>query len=297
MTIKLSAGNLQGVYTALATPFAENSIAIDTESLKQLLNFQFSAGVSGFVVAGSTGEAATLTDEEYQHLVEFSVAEVNGRCPIIAGINANSTERGVRLAQMAERAGADGVLLVVPFYNKPSQDGIRAHFAKVRESISIPIIAYNVPGRTVTNMLPATIAKMAEDRVIIGLKDASGSMDQMLETVRLCGDDIAILSGEDSLLYSCLAVSGKGIISATANIIPQVFVSIYKNFVSGNTKESLSGQLKCLPLINAMFVESNPIPVKAALAMRGIIKSGSVRLPLLPAQQKTLQMLKDIFEA
>ena len=122
-------------------------------------------------------------------------------------------------------------------------------------------------------------------------------MDQMLETVRLCGDDIAILSGEDSLLYSCLAVSGKGIISATANIIPQVFVSIYKNFVSGNTKESLSAQLKCLPLINAMFVESNPIPVKAALAMRGIIKSGSVRLPLLPAQQKTLQMLKDIFEA
>jgi 4-hydroxy-tetrahydrodipicolinate synthase len=297
MVVELNRKTLLGVYTALATPFLEDSKSIDRESLKRLISFQLSAGVSGLVIAGSTGEAATLNDEEYQQLVEYSVGEVKGRCPVIAGINANNTERGVMLAQMAERAGADGILLVVPFYNKPSQDGIIAHFRAIKDAISLPIVAYNVPGRTVTNMLPATVAKLAEENLIVGLKDATGSMDQMLETVRLCGDKIAILSGEDSLLYSCLAVSGKGMISATANVIPEVFVSIHKNFMMGNLKDALAAQLKVLPIVNAMFLESNPVPVKAALMLKGIIKSDSVRLPLLPAQDRTIQALKEIFQS
>ncbi len=291
----LTSETLRGTYPAIVTPFVSAKGEIDYQSLKNLISYQHKAGVSGLVVAGSTGEAATLTDDEYRSLLEFVIKEVNGKLPIIAGINANSSRRAVQIAKEAEKLGASALLLVVPFYNKPSQDGIRAHFTEVKSSVSTPIIAYNVPGRTVSNLQPQTFAKMVEEKLVIGLKDASGSMEQMLETIRLCGDKTSILAGEDYLVYSCMTAGGKGVISATANIVPEMFVAITNGCLQKNWDAAVQAQLKLLPIVSAMFMETNPVPVKEALALRKIIASSAVRLPLLGANDKTRARLTELF--
>lgn len=291
----LTSETLRGTYPAIVTPFESTKGEIDYKSLKQLIAYQQKAGVNGLVVAGSTGEAATLSDDEYRSLLEFVIKEVNGTLPVIAGINANSSRRAVQISKEAERLGTSALLLVVPFYNKPSQEGIRAHFTEVRESVSTPIIAYNVPGRTASNLQPQTYAKMVEDKLVIGLKDASGSMEQMLETIRLCGDKTSILAGEDYLVYSCMTAGGKGVISATANIVPEMFVTITSGCLQNDWEIARQTQLKLLPIVSSMFMETNPVPVKEALALRKIIASPSVRLPLLGASEKTRSRLTELF--
>lgn len=297
MSQPVTKDSLRGVFPALVTPFCPGDNSINFSDLSNLLRFHITAGVSGLVMAGSTGEAATLEDEEYQRLLEVTVKEVGGKIPVIAGVNSNSLAKSKKVIKLAEESGATGLLVVIPFYNKPSQEGILEYFAAIRSLTSLPVIAYNVPGRTATNLLPETILNMVERELIIGLKEASGSMDQMLEIVRLCGDRLALLSGEDSLFYSCLAIGGTGVISASANVIPEQFVSIYRSYVKGDLKGSLATQLKILPVIGSMFMESNPIPVKAALAMRGMITSDSVRLPLLAANESTRARLRELFNS
>jgi 4-hydroxy-tetrahydrodipicolinate synthase len=297
MSHLITKDSLRGVFPALVTPFTPDGSSINFKDLSKLLQFHLSAGVSGIVMAGSTGEAATLEDEEYRSLLEATIKEVGGRIPVIAGVNSNSLSKSKKIIKIAEESRADGLLVVVPFYNKPSQEGIFEYFAAAKELTSLPVIAYNVPGRTVTNLAPETVFRLVDKKIIVGLKEASGSMDQMLEIVRLCGDKLALLSGEDSLFYSCLAIGGAGIISATANIIPEHFVAIHKSYINGDNKGSLAAQLNILPLIGSMFMESNPVPVKAALAMRGIITSNSVRLPLIAASDKTRARLSELFNS
>ena len=297
MIFNLQSERLGGVFTALATPFSDDSSELDLTSFKNLIKYQLDAGVNGVVVAGSTGEAATLSDLELETLAASAVDQINGKVPVVVGINANNTNRAIELAKKAQQVGADGILLVAPFYNKPSQEGLIAHFSAVRDSVDLPIIGYNVPSRTATNMLPVTVAKLAEAGTIVALKDASGSMEQMLETLRLCRHKISILSGEDCLTFSNLTAGGAGVISATANIVPHLFSSIYSEFNSGDLKKSREIQFRLLPLISAMFLESNPVPVKEALRQRGVIKSGSVRLPLLKASQETCIKIRDVIQS
>jgi 4-hydroxy-tetrahydrodipicolinate synthase len=297
MTSNFQSERFKGVFTALATPLSEDAHELDLTSYKNLIKFQLESGVNGLVVAGSTGEAATLSDSELEKLGSCAIEQVEGKIPIVLGINANNTSRAVELAKIAQQIGADGILLVVPFYNKPSQEGMIAHFSAVRESVDIPIIGYNVPSRTGVNMLPVTVAKLAETGTISALKDASGSMEQMLETLRLCRNQISIFSGEDSLAFCNLAAGGAGVISATANVAPQLFSNLYSEFCAGSLEKSREVQFRLLPLISAMFIESNPVPVKEALRQKGVIKSGSVRLPLLKASQESCNKIRSVIQS
>lgn len=288
------AAGLFGTYTAIATPFNEDASALDLKSLEKLLEFQLKGGVQGVVACGSTGEAATLTDEEYRQVVSLSVNFWKGKGTVIAGVGANSTRRAIEIAQVAEGLGADALLLVTPFYNKPSQDGLLVHFREVKRNTRLPIIAYNVPGRTGVNLMPPTVAKLVSEGLIIGVKDACGSMDQMLDTLALVRGKTAYLSGEDSLVHPAMCAGGQGVISATANIIPEIFHRLTESARKGDVEAGAQAQFDALPIVRAMFVESNPVPVKAALAMKGIIKFATPRLPLLSAQPSTCEKIKAV---
>lgn len=290
--MNITAQNLKGTIPALVTPFTLDGSAIDYESLTSLIEWHIRAGVSGVVVSGSTGEAATLSEQEYADLVNAAVKICNGKIPCIVGIGSNSTDKAAKQASLLEQLGADAILLVAPPYNKPPQDGIFAHFAKVKAASSLPIIAYNVPGRTSVNILPKTIARLAADGIIIGLKEASGSQDQLMDIYALVGDKISLLSGEDSLVHATMTCGGRGTISASANVAPEMFVEITEAALSGNFSASLKAQVRALPIVRAMFAETNPIPVKTALALRGAIKHPTVRLPLVPASAQTVELIK-----
>lgn len=288
----LSIANLKGTWPALVTPFSADGTRVDYESLAALIDWHARAGVSGFVVCGSTGEAGALSAREYSEVISFVVKTAAGRLPCIAGAAGASTDKTIEQALLLRDLGVDGILLAPTPYNKPPQSGIAAHFARIREASGLPIVAYNVPGRTAVNILPQTTAQLANDGIIIGLKDASGSLDQMLDTAALVGQKISILSGEDSLVHPIIASGGKGVISASANVVPETFVEITSAALSGRYDESLRAQLRVLPVVRAMFAETNPIPVKTALALRGVIKHAAVRLPLMPATGATIDAIK-----
>lgn len=288
----ISALTLRGTLPALVTPFSKDGSEVDFESLASLIDWHIRAGVSGLVACGSTGEAGALSPREYEDVVKFTVRAAAGRIPCIVGVSGSSTAKTVEQALVVKDLGVDGLLLAPTPYNKPPQSGIAAHFAKVREAAELPIIAYNVPGRTAVNMLPQTTAQLANDGIIVGLKDATGSLDQMLDTLALVGDKIAILSGEDSLVHTIIASGGKGVISASANVIPEMFVEITESAMKGNYERSLRAQILALPVVRAMFAETNPMPVKAALAMKGAIKYATARLPLASVTQQTLDLIK-----
>lgn len=285
----------QGAFVAIVTPFQNGKI--DEPALRDLIEFQIQNGTHGIVPCGTTGESATLSHEEHERVVEITVDQVKKRVPVIAGTGSNNTTEAIRLTKHAQECGADAALMIAPYYNKPTQEGLYQHFKQVAETVDLPIIVYNIPGRTAVNMEPETIARLAQIPNIVGVKEATGSMKQITDIIRLCGDDFAVLSGEDYITFPLLCVGGKGVISVVSNIAPRDMADMCAHFLEGRFQEAYELYYKLLPLCHAMFVETNPAPVKAALKMMGKIASDEVRLPLVglseASKAKVSRALKD----
>lgn len=279
-----------GSLVAIVTPFKNGNV--DEEALVNLIEFQIENGTHGIVPCGTTGESPTLSHEEHEHVIELTVKTVNKRVPVIAGTGSNSTKEAIRLTRFAEKAGADGALLVTPYYNKPTQEGLYLHFKHIAAQADIPLILYNIPGRAGVNMAPETIARLAEEcNSIVGVKEASGSLNQASRTLYLCGMDFIVLSGEDSLNFPLLAVGAKGFITVTANVAPGDVASLYDTFAAGEFEKAREIHYKLLPLNEALFIETNPIPVKAALSMMDKIKY-EYRYPLCQMAPANFDELK-----
>jgi len=284
----------RGSMVAIVTPFRHGKI--DEKALGDLIEFHIKNGTDVLVPCGTTGESATLSHEEHHQVVEFTVRTVNKRVPVIAGAGSNSTSETLELTKYAQKAGADGVLLITPYYNKPTQEGLYQHFRAVADSVDIPILLYNVPGRTSVNMLPATVARLREKKNIVGIKEATGDMKQVSEIIRMCGRDFDVISGDDFTTLPLLCLGGVGAISVTANIAPADCAALFDTFFSGKREEALKLHYKLEPLHGPMFIETNPIPVKTALALMGKIVE-EFRLPLCPMadanKEKLRKALKD----
>lgn len=281
---------IHGSIVAIVTPFSDGGV--DYGKLEELIEFQIESGTHGIVPVGTTGESPTLSHAEHEEVIKFTVETVRERIPVVAGTGSNSTEEALRLTKFAERAGADAALVVTPYYNKPTQEGIYRHFLTLAERTSLPLILYNVPGRTVVNIEPETVAKLFyECENIIGIKEASGSLEQASRIIHLCGEELILLSGDDAVNYPLLAVGGKGFISVTANIAPADVSEMYNSFAGRSFGRAKELHYRLLPLSRALFVESNPIPVKAALALMGKIDP-EIRPPLYELSGKKLRKLK-----
>jgi len=283
-----------GVLPAVVTPFKNGEV--DEEGLRQLIEFQIENGVHGIVPCGTTGESATLSHEEHERVVEITVDQAKGRVPVVAGTGSNNTAEAIRLTAHAKKVGANGVLMISPYYNKPTQEGIYQHYKKVAEEVDIPIIVYNIPGRTASNIEPSTFARLAEIRNIVGVKEASGSMKQITEIIRLCGDKLTVVSGEDFLTYPLMSVGGKGVICVVANIVPRDMADLCNLLLAGDYDKGRELYYRLLPLCHSMFVETNPAPIKAALAMMGKISSDEVRLPLASMSDDNLAKVRKALE-
>ena len=275
----------------IVTPFKEGGI--DREGLLRLIEFHMQSGSDGIIPCGTTGESATLTHKEHEQLIAFCVEAVDHRVPVIAGTGSNSTAEAVKLTACAKQAGADGALLITPYYNKPTQEGLYQHYRAIALETDLPLILYNVPGRTGVNMLPETVARLSELPTIVGIKEASGSLRQICDIIHLCGENCRVFSGDDFVNYPLLAVGGRGVISVTANIVPGKVAAMWDAFDSGDQAAARSLHYELLSLHNAMFIETNPIPVKAALGLMGTIDP-EVRLPLTPMAPGNLEKLKKV---
>lgn len=280
----------KGAITAIVTPFKNGKV--DEQKLRDLVEFQIKNGINGIVPVGTTGESPTLDHHEHQQVVEICIAAANGRVPVIAGTGSNSTAEAVTLTKHAAKAGADGVLIVSPYYNKPTQEGLYRHYKAVAESVNIPIIVYNIAGRTAVNIETSTLARLARDcKNIVGVKEASGSLVQMQAVKLECPENFILLSGDDALTLPLLSIGGVGVISVAANLIPQDVVALIEAFNAGNIKEAQERHFKMLPLISALFLETNPIPVKEAMGIVGLCPP-DVRLPLCPMSDANRAKLK-----
>jgi 4-hydroxy-tetrahydrodipicolinate synthase len=278
----------KGSGTALVTPFSDQGV--NERVLRELIDFQLSAGSDAVVVCGSTGEASTMSPDEQSDVIRITADAVRGRVPVIAGVGGSDTAAVAGLARAAKQNGADALLVSPPPYNKPTQKGILAHYRAVLQAADLPLIIYNVPGRTSCNVMPETIEALAEDARIVGVKEASGDISQVAELARRVGDRLAIYSGNDDQVLPLLALGGAGVISVLANIAPADVSRMVHQFHSGNTEEARKLQLDYLPLIQALFKESNPIPVKAAVKALGF-DVGSVRLPLTPVSDEVMDIV------
>lgn len=282
---------IHGSIVAIVTPFKNGNV--DDKALKELIEFQIENGTHGIVPCGTTGESPTLSHEEHEHVIEVTVKAVRKRIPVIAGTGSNSTEEAIRLTKFSEKVGADAALLVVPYYNKPTQEGLYRHFKKIASEVKLPLILYNIPGRSGVNMNPDTIARLAKDnKNIVGVKEASGSIQQASKILYLCGMDFIVLSGEDSLNFPLLAIGARGFITVTANVAPGDVSKLYNTFVDQNFNQAREYHYKLHPLNEAMFLETNPIPVKTGLSLMGKIND-ELRLPLSPMSHQNLELLKE----
>lgn len=285
----------EGSFVALVTPFKDDE-SLDEAKLKELIEFQIDGGTHGIVPCGTTGESPSLSEEEHDRVIELTVETVNGRVPIIAGTGSNSTARTLRATEHAKAAGADAALIVTPYYNKPNQQGLYAHYMKIADSVDIPIIIYNVPPRCGTDILSDTVAQLADHPNIVGLKEATGELKRASELVSMCPDDFVVLSGDDINTLPILSVGGKGVISVVANVDPADIAETCNAFKAGNIELARKLHYKTMPLAVDLFIETNPIPAKTALMLMGKL-NGKLRLPLAPltpANQETLrQTLKD----
>lgn len=279
----------EGVHTALVTPLKGNEV--DEEALANMVELQIRAGINGLVPCGSTGESATLSHFEHRKVVEIVVTTARGRVPVIAGTGSNSTLEAVELTQHAKEAGADGALLISPYYNKPTQEGIIRHYDQVASATSLPLIVYNIPGRTASNILPNTLARIAEIENVVAVKEASGDLEQMSQAIAACRSGFTFLSGDDALTLPLMSVGGHGVISTTSNVVPAEMVSLVQSFNSGDLQGAREMHYRLLPLIETMFSETNPIPVKAAQALRGLCEE-EIRLPLLPISSENRERLR-----
>ncbi|MBU4299106.1 4-hydroxy-tetrahydrodipicolinate synthase [Patescibacteria group bacterium] len=283
--------SLSGAITALVTPFKKDK-SLDLEALKRLVRFQIEGGINGLAVCGTTGEGATLNYEEYGQVVRAAVSEANGQIPLIAGAGSNDTQKAVHLAQIVKEAGADGLLIVSPYYNKPTPNGLVAHYKTIGEAVDLPIILYNVPGRTGSNVLPQTVLRLAKEvPQVIGIKEASGNITQVAEVLKDAPKDFVLFSGDDSVTFASMVLGGKGGISVVANEVPKEFSELCRLALNGEWSKAKEINFRLLKLMRTNFIETNPIPVKTALAMMGKIEE-NFRLPLCPLEEKNRPALE-----
>ncbi len=281
----------KGSMVALVTPFRNGDV--DEGALRDLIEFQIASGTHAIVSCGTTGESPALSQAEYERVIELTLEVVAGRVPVIAGTGSNSTAEAVRKTSHAKKVGVDAALVIVPYYNKPTQDGLYQHFQAVAEGVDIPILLYNVPGRTATNLLPETVARLAEISNIVGIKEAAGSFQQASDVIGLCPPKFCVISGDDFLAFPLLAVGGKGVISVTANVAPVDVAELCNAIDEGDWARARGLHYKLRPLNHAMFFESNPIPVKTALGLMGKC-TGEMRLPLSPMTEPNRQRLNQV---
>jgi 4-hydroxy-tetrahydrodipicolinate synthase len=283
-----------GSLVAIVTPFKNGRV--DERALVDLIEFQVANGTDGIVPCGTTGESATLTHEEHNQVIRLTIEAVRRRVPVIAGTGSNSTAEAIALTKHAQQAGADGALLITPYYNKPTQEGLFRHYKAIADAVELPLVLYNIPGRTSVNMLPATVARLASIRNIVAIKEGSASLQQVSEIIQACGERITVLSGDDPLTLPMMAIGAKGVITVTANIVPRDMAAMVDAFAAGKLDEATRLHYRLYPLSTALFYETNPIPVKEALAMMGKIQP-ELRLPLCPMsadnRDKLARALKD----
>ncbi|HOC02223.1 MAG TPA: 4-hydroxy-tetrahydrodipicolinate synthase [Candidatus Ratteibacteria bacterium] len=283
----------KGSIVAIVTPFKDGKF--DRENFRKLIEFQISNGTDGIVPVGCTGEAATLTHDEHKEVIEFTLEVVNHRVPVIAGTGSNSTSEALGLTRFAEKVHCDGALIITPYYNKPTQNGLYIHYKKIAEDVNIPIILYNVPSRTGISILPETVAKLSEIKNIVGIKEASGSLDQVSKIISLCPDDFVLLSGDDSLTLPIMSVGGKGVISVAANIMPAQVKEMVQSSLSNNWQQAQKIHIHLFDMFKALFIETNPIPVKTCLYLMKMIDL-ELRLPLTPPSEENKNKLEGILK-
>ena len=279
----------KGVFVAIVTPFKNGRI--DEEALRGLIDFQTAGGVDGIVPCGTTGESATLNHEEHDQVIRIAVDACKGKASVLAGTGSNSTQEAIQLSRNAKNAGADGLLQITPYYNKPNQEGLYHHFSSIADAVDLPIVLYNVPSRTSVNMVPETVVRLAKTENIVGIKEASGSLQAISKIIDDCGKDFTVLSGDDPLLWPILAIGGKGVISVTANILPAKVAALCKAAAIGDIAEARSLHYELMDINDSLFIDTNPIPVKAALHLMGKIEN-ELRGPLIELSKDTLERLK-----
>jgi 4-hydroxy-tetrahydrodipicolinate synthase len=283
----------RGAYTAMVTPFDEDG-KVDEEGLRTNVKFQIEKGIHGLVPVGTTGECATLSYEEHNRVTEIVVDATKGKVPVLAGTGSNSTWEAIMLTKHAKEVGADGALLVVPYYNKPTQAGLYAHYKKIAEEVDIPQVLYNVPSRTGLNIEPETVAKLAELKNIVGIKEASCNLGQITRIIELTrGKDFSVISGEDSWTFTILGLGGVGVISVTSNLVPDKVAKLVDSFMRGDIETSRRIHFELLPLFKAMFIETNPVPAKTAMNMMGMA-AGKPRLPLVEMRPDNREKLRKV---
>ena len=278
-----------GAITALVTPFIDGEL--DEKGLVDLIDFQIENGIHGIVPCGTTGESATLGFDEHKRVIDLTVKTVNGRVPVIAGTGANNTLEAIELTESAKDSGADAVLSVAPYYNKPNQEGLYLHFKAIAEAVDIPMVLYNVPGRTVIHILPETVARLAKIDNIIGIKEACGSLEQISDVIRFCPDDFILLSGDDFTSMPTALIGGNGVISVISNVDPAGMSRMMEAALSGNLSEANKEHYRLFTMMKLMFKSPSPGPAKKALELLGRIQDGTPRLPMTPADDQTTQAL------
>lgn len=282
----------QGAIVAVVTPFKDGKV--DEQGLKDLVEFHIENGTHGIVPCGTTGESATLDFNEHKRVIELTVETVAGRIPVIAGTGANNTLEAIELTESARASGADAVLSVVPYYNRPSQEGLYQHFKAISETVDIPMFLYNVPSRTVANMQPETVARCAELKNVIGIKEATGSLNQVSEVIRVCPDDFIVLSGDDFTSMPTVLVGGRGVISVTSNVYPRAMADMMEAALAGDLARANEIHYRLFPLMSAMFCYPSPAPAKKALELMGMIQSGELRLPMTQMDDASIETLKRV---
>lgn len=283
----------EGCGTAIATPFTEDGV--NFEEFRKLLEFQIKNEVDAIIVCGTTGEAATMTVEERKETMKFAIDIIAKRTKVIIGTGSNNTKDAIEMSKYAEKIGADGLLIVTPYYNKTTQKGLIAHYTAIANAVEVPIIMYNVPGRTGVNILPETCLELSKVKNIVAIKEASGNLSQVAKTASLCRDNLTIYSGNDDQIVPILSLGGKGVISVLSNIMPKYTHDMVRSYLDGNVKEATRMQLDVIDLINALFIEVNPIPVKYALNMMGY-DFGSPRLPLIELADSNKKLMEEVMK-
>jgi 4-hydroxy-tetrahydrodipicolinate synthase len=279
----------EGTYTALITPFKAGQV--DYPALGKLVDKQLEAGIDGVVPCGSTGESATLSHEEHERVIAFVIERAQKRFKVIAGTGSNSTSESIRLTKFAKEHGADGSLLIAPYYNKPTQEGLYAHYAAIADAVALPQLVYNIPGRCAVNINAETTARLAKHPNIVGVKEASGSVDQIARTIELCGPEFSVLSGDDSMTLPLLALGGQGVIGVIPNILPREMAALTKAGRAGDFATARALHYKLAPVMRALFTETNPICIKAAMALLGYCDA-ELRLPLTPLTEPNQKVLR-----
>ncbi|MBF6568002.1 MAG: 4-hydroxy-tetrahydrodipicolinate synthase [Candidatus Binataceae bacterium] len=282
-----------GAISAIVTPFRDG--AVDQTALREFIEWQIQSGIDGIVACGSTGESATLSHAEHEEIIKISVEQARKRVPVLAGTGSNSTAEALRLTSYAREIGADGALMISPYYNKPTQEGIYKHFKMIATAVDLPIVVYNIPSRTGSNILPETFARMSDIKNIVGIKEASGSIDQVSDIRRLCGDRLTILAGDDPFTLPDMVLGGKGVISVISNVMPRETHELTAAALAGDFARAREIHFRLLPMMRALFIETNPIPVKTALALMGRC-SPEMRMPLMQLSGGATEKLRSVMK-